>query len=283
MSSEKKQKALFMKKIGFFSFIVFTFVSCGFQGLQTGTKNTCHFRVDRGFSVKWETLPVLVYVHESVPDISRKNFMYAVDMWNESWNYHIGKGKLFDLVGEVQIRHIPGKNSPEDGVNVFFLDRQYKILHAHQQGTTHIRNYFGGSIYEADIIVNNIDHKFHYEKNSFNYSVYTKVPKLSTERFLASTSSDSFWKHFLYAFKTILNFFAFWKDKDTRGPSARKVPILKTEVDFISLAIHELGHLAGMVHIENTPSVMNPKLKKGQIRRDIGEIALDSLACGYSK
>ena len=285
ISSEKKSERFYLvMKIGFLSFIVFAFVSCGFQGLETGTKDACHFRVDRGFSVKWESLPILVYIHESVPDISRKNFVYAIDMWNESWNYYTGKGLLFDLVGEVQLKHVPGKNAPDDGVNVFFLDRKYKILSAHQQGSTHVRNYFGGSIYEADIILNSIDYELYHERGFFDYSVYTKVPKLSTERFLASTSPESFWGHFLYAFKAVLKFFTFWKkDEEKRSPSARKVPISKREVDFISLSLHELGHLAAMVHIENTPSIMNPKLSRGQIRRDIGEIELSNLACGYGK
>ena len=109
------------------------------------------------------------------------------------------------------------------------------------------------------------------------------MPKLSTERFLASTSPESLWKEFLYVFKSVLNFFTFWKSKNERSPTARKVPISNKEVDFISLALHELGHLGAMVHIEDTPSIMNPKLSRGQIRRDIGEIELSKLACGYSK
>ncbi len=268
-------------KIIFLFLITFVFVSCGFQGLETGNRDMCYFRVDRGFSVKWDSLPISVYIHESVPEISRKNFIYAVDMWNESWNYYTGKGLLFDLIGEVQLKHVPGKNAPDDGANVLFLDKRYKILSAHQQGTTHIRNYFGGSIYEADIIVNNIDYEFYYERKQIDYSVYTKVPKLSTERFLASTSPKSFWRQFIYVFKSVLNFFAFWKSDDDRSPSARKVPISNREVDFISLALHELGHLGAMAHIEDTPSIMNPKLSKGQIRRDIGKIELSKLACGY--
>ena len=148
-----------MKIIGLF-IVIFSFVSCGFKGLETGNQDVCYFRVDRGFTVKWETLPIAVYIHESVPEISRKNFIYAIDMWNESWNYYTEQGVLFELMGEVELEHIPGRTAPEDGVNVLFLDKEYKILNSHQQGTTHIRNYFGGSIYEGDIILNNIDYTF---------------------------------------------------------------------------------------------------------------------------
>ena len=45
--------------------------------------NKCDFRVDRGFVVKWSSLPVRLYVHKNVPSMAYKNFSYAVDIWNE--------------------------------------------------------------------------------------------------------------------------------------------------------------------------------------------------------
>lgn len=270
----------FMRSV-FFFFVVFLCVSCGYAGLEGGGQNECYFRVDRGFVVKWKELPVPVYIHESVSDLARNNFVYAMDMWNESWNYYTGKGRLFELMGEVQLERTPNKKDDGDGVNVLFIDRREKILTPVQQGSTHIRNYFGGTIYEGDIVVNNIHYKYYYEQKSFDYSVYTKVPELSTQRSLASTSPESFWRQFLYAFRSVLNFISFWKDKASRFPAAREPPISKKEVDFISLALHEFGHLAAMVHIDHTLSIMNSKLKKGQIRRDIGELELKNLACGY--
>ncbi len=269
-----------MKKIVLF-ITLFLFVGCGLSNFQGEGKNSCNFRVDRGFMVRWEELPVPIYIHESVPSITRKNFVYAMDMWNESWNYYAKQGPLFELVGEVQVNSVPGQQDSGDGINILFLDKKHQILLAKQQGSTHIRNYFGGSIIEGDIIINNVHYKYFYEKESFDYSVWTKVPKLSTNRSFASTSPRSFFQQFLYAFQAFWDFISFWKKKSTRVPTAIRPEISKNEVDFISLALHEFGHLAGAIHIENKNGIMNAGLKKGQIRRDIGDIELGSLACGY--
>ena len=270
-------------KESFLIFVLFLYVSCGYLPLGGDGQNDCSFRVDRGFVVKWRELPIPVYIHQSVSNISRKNFVYAMDMWNESWNYHTGRGRLFELIGEVQMIYVPTKNDPGDGINILFLDRQNNFLAVHQQGTTHIRNSFGGAIYEGDIIINNIHYEYHYETDVFDYSVYTKVPQLSTKRSFASTSPKTFWTQFLYAFQSFLDFFAFWKEKHFRVPAAKTPQFSNKKVDFISLSLHELGHLAAMVHIDNVSSIMNSHLKKGQIRRDIGEIELSKLACGYTQ
>lgn len=269
-----------MKNIVLFT-ILFLCTSCGLSNFQGAGQNKCNFRVDRGFVVRWGELPVPIYIDESVPSITRKNFIYAVDMWNESWNYYTRKGNLFELIGEVSVDTIPGKEDSGDGINILFLDKEHNILLTKQQGSTHIRNYFGGSIIEGDIVVNNVDYQYFYETESFDYFVYTKVPKLSTSRSFASSSPQSFWNKFLYAFQSFLDFISFWKKKKMRAPTATIPKISKRQVDFISLSLHELGHLAGMVHIENQDGIMNSGLRKGQIRRDIKNIELASLACGY--
>ncbi len=261
--------------------VLFLCVGCGLSNFHGGGQNRCNFRVDRGFIVRWGELPVPIYIHETVPTVTRKNFTYAVDMWNESWNYYTRKGHLFELIGEVSLDSIPDKDDSGDGINIVFLDKKHNILLTKQQGSTHIRNYFGGSIIEGDIIVNNVDYEYFYEEESFDYSVYTKVPKLSSSRSLASTSPQSFWKQFLYAFQSFLDFVSFWKKKKTRAPTAVTPKISKSQVDFISLSLHELGHLGALVHIENKDGIMNSGLRKGQIRRDIRDIELASLACGY--
>jgi len=261
---------------------VFLCAGCGMPNLMDDAiVNSCSFRVDRGFVVKWNTLPIPVYLHESTANITRKNFLAAIDMWNESWNYHSGKGALFELIGEVQMDYVPSKDPKGDEINILYIDNKHKFLSSKQQGVTHVRNSFGGSIREGDITINNIDYLYFYEPGSFDYSVYTNVPKLSTARFLASSSPKSFWQNFLYALKPLWNMLTFWKKQDTRTPAARKVPISKREVDFISLSIHELGHLAGMAHIEGQESVMNPQLSRGQIRRNINELELNKLSCVY--
>ena len=272
-----------MKKISVFSFFFF-FVACGdYRDLQKETQNACYFNVKYGFVVKWDQLPIPIYVHESTPRLSRDNFVYAMDMWNESWNYYTqGGGRLFELVGDANMEYIPSNlDDGGDGINIFFLDRKHKILRSHQQGSTQIRNYFSGSIVEADIIINNVNYRYFYEKEDFDHSAYTNVPKLSTARSLASTVNLSFWKRFVYSFNTFLDFLAFWERKHKRFPAAKKVPISNKQVDFLSLSLHELGHVAAVTHIEDRNSIMYFELEKGQIRRNISDIELANLACGY--
>ena len=264
----------------------FLFVSCGgYVGHHGGGgAQSCHFRVDRGFIVRWSELPIPIYIHASVSDISRKNFVYSLDIWNEAWNYHTGgRGRLFELIGEVQQEYNPADQSDSgDGVNILFLDNEHEFLTPEKQGVTHVRNYWGGAIYDGDIIINDIHYDLFYERSSVDYSEYTSVPALSTARSLASSTPDSFWKKFVYVFKSFLNFFSsFWKKKPARIPTAKKSRISAKQVDFISLSIHELGHLAGMEHITSAESIMNPMLERGKIRRNIKDLELSSLACGY--
>ena len=259
--------------------LLFLCISCGYVGTEEGERDSCNFRVDRGFVVKWKELPIPVYIHQSVPDIARKNFVYAMDMLNESWNYYSGKGRLFELIGEVETA-VPTKENSEDDVNIFFVDQKYGLLSSMQQGSTLTRNYFGGTMYEADVIVNNIHHRYHYERGSFDYSAYTNVPELSTSRSLASTSSRSFWGQFLYAFQSFLDFFSdFWRKKQDRVPSAQQPQIPKNKIDAISLYLHELLHLSALLHEKK--GIMQETLAGGKIRRDITEIELSRLACGY--
>ena len=278
-TEKKDQRGLyFMIKILLY-FILFLCVSCGYVGMEEGERDSCNFRVDRGFVVKWKELPTPVYIHPSVPGIARKNFIYAMDMLNESWNYYSGKGRLFELIGEVETA-VPTKENSEDDVNIFFVDQKHGILSSLQQGSTLTRNYFGGTMYEADIIVNNIHFRYHYERGDFDYSTYTNVPELSTSRSLASTSSRSFWQQFLYAFQSFLDFFSsFWKKTPDRVPSAQQPQIPKNKTDAISLYLHELLHFDALLHEKK--GIMQETLAEGTIRRDITEIELSRLACGY--
>ncbi len=271
-----------MKKFCLVS-IVFLFVSCGYMGgVVEGDKSSCNLRVDRGFAVKWRELPVPVYIHEAAPELARKNFIYSMDMLNEAWNYYSGKGRLYEFVGVIPLDKIPSKKNA-DGINIVFFDRKHKILTPLQQGATRLRNYFMGSMYEGDIVINNIHFMYYYETEPFDYSVYTKVPELSTKRSFASTSPESFWKEFLYAFQAAFDFLAFWRKKHFRDLVSEKPEIPSTHVDAISLFEHELLHLVGMLHINDTRSLLYPDLRKSQIRREITEIELSKLACAYGK
>ena len=256
-------------------------ISCGYTTVEDlGHPNNCHFRVHNGFIIKWQELPIPVYTHISLSALARKNFIYAVDIWNESWNYYTGQGALFEFMGDTDVHYNP-QNRNDDGINILYMDKRHYFLSENKQATTYTQNIFGGLMVEADIIFNGIHHKWFYEKEAFDYSAYTKVPALSTGRYLASTSPETFWQRFLSAYTKVLDFFSFRRQPNRRTPSSEEVQIGKKETDFISVGVHELGHHAGLGHIDDQLSIMNTKLAEGQIRRDIGELALSSLACGY--
>jgi len=54
-----------------------------------------------------------------------------------------------------------------------------------------------------------------------------------------------------------------------------------TEVDFVSLLVHELGHVLGLGHTLTSGSVMNFSLDEGQDRRHLSDGDLTSLRCEY--
>jgi len=50
-----------------------------------------------------------------------------------------------------------------------------------------------------------------------------------------------------------------------------------TEIDFESLAVHELGHLLGLEHIRQEDSVMHPILFYGVVRRKLNPLDIESI------
>ena len=228
--------------------------SCGLgpesNGISTleghSERNKCYFRLDRGYVIKWKNLPIPIYIHNSTSEVAEKNMAYAVDIWNQSWHYHTGKGPIFELIGIVN-QKAPDQSG--DHINMLFIDSDMHLLKQKQQGTTHIRNAFGGTIFDADIIINNIDHDYFYENESFDYIAHTPLSKLNHSRSLASSISDSLWNRFLNLLKPLLSKLFFWKKTEKRSPD-REQQIQSYEIDFISLVIHELGHTAALVHIE---------------------------------
>lgn len=280
--------------------IIFCFLflcSCGMDFMRGGSQvNECNFRVQYGFVVRWDELPIPIYVHHSVPDQARRNLIYAVDMWNESWNYQSGAGPLFEVMGDVA-QNMPDKHG--DGVNVFYMDRQklfypqsYRVndpdvhvLNNERHGVTRLKASFGGVLFDGDIVINNVAFDLHYEKSMEDYSHYTNVPKLSTARTLASTSQHSFWMSWLLAFQSFMDWIqTLWKQVADRQPSAKKMVIPNRKLDSISLFLHELGHFGGLLHDEKDESnIMFPKLARGQVRRNLSEKDMQRMICGYQK
>ncbi len=281
--------------------IIFCFLflcSCGGMDFMGGGSqvNECNFRVQYGFVVRWNELPVPIYVHHSVPEQARKNLIYAVDMWNESWNYHSGSGTLFEVMGNVA-QAMPDKHG--DGVNVFYMDRQklfyprssrkndpnVHVLNNERHGVTRLKASFGGALFDGDIVINNVAFDLHYEKDMEDYSYYTHVPKLSTARTLASTSQHSFWMSWLLAFQSFMDWVQkLWTQVVDRQPSAKKIAIPPKKLDSLSLFLHELGHFGALMHDEfDEANIMFPKLARGQVRRHLTEKDMHRMICGYQK
>ena len=53
------------------------------------------------------------------------------------------------------------------------------------------------------------------------------------------------------------------------------------EIDFQSLLVHELGHIFGLGHVDNSSSVMVSKLAYGEKRRQPSDDDLKNLSCRY--
>lgn len=67
------------------------------------------------------------------------------------------------------------------------------------------------------------------------------------------------------------NFQFYWATKSNDGG----------KVELESLFLHELGHVLGLKHNESPGSVMDPELRKGQIRTALATPDVDSLYCEY--
>ncbi len=282
---------------------------CGCGGLNTilsggggHGRNECNFRTQYGYVIRWSDLPIPIHLHEDIPPQAQENLNYAIDMWNEKWNYETGQGPLFEIMGSV-VQEVPDKHG--DGINLFYIDKEgvvtsddgdtigsggggsgsqsFNLLNSIRQGVTRLKNGFRGTLNDGDIVMNNVHFEFHYEKEHFDHSTYTHVPKLSTARTLASTLEHSFWMKWLKAFKSFINWVSFWKTTSpTRTPSAKKKRIPRGKIDFISLCLHELGHLVGLLHDEqNSKNIMYPHLNKGQIRRNLTETDTNRISCSY--
>lgn len=54
-----------------------------------------------------------------------------------------------------------------------------------------------------------------------------------------------------------------------------------SDVDLVSLVVHEFGHVLGLAHTTATGSAMHATLDEGQVRRTLGAVDLTDLKCEY--
>ena len=267
----------------------FFLISCGGPRKFKFQKNACHFRVDRGHTVKWNNLPVTIYTQSSMSDPEVQNLAYAVDIWNQAWDNETKQGRLFDLVGDININL---EESYNDEVNVTFsiVNLEESKMKPNEQGKTIILNKYGGSIYDTDILINKSNFEYYIEGEEYEEELLAQRRNFhSSERVLASSVNQGVWQALTNTLTGMWGWLAFWsrKAKNRRLSSVEK-EIPKNQVDLISLYIHELGHSAGLVHIERferksiRTGPMNPYLRRGEVRRKIQEEELSSLACTYS-
>lgn len=164
--------------------------------------------------VSWKNdLPVIMYIHSSVPSEYKESVRLAA----AQWNYKLGK-TFFSI--QDGLESLPAESS-KDSLNVIYWKNTWEASRSNEQARTTI-HWRGDKIIEADLNVN--------AKN---------------------------------------NVFAAFGE------------IAPGKVDFVSLMVHELGHVMGLQHIQGEESVMNPTLAQNTQRSEPSETDLNSLKCEY--
>lgn len=307
-------KALFICVIGLL------LASCAIYssspGMYMGSeRDDCGLAVSHtiGKSVRWEKddFPLKFYIHESVPVPAHKNFVAAVENWNIAWESYLEEQNLDPF----PLFHIPNPQAQYSGTPdndsynmLFFVDNYEKYMHEDAQAITSLFNDMDGELKDADIIINNALYEYFYDEN-YNRDVFAfRERQESAQRGLAGSSLPGFFARLFIKIQTWLNIFKKQKPLRKIARSPLKPPADK--VDFPSLIIHEVKHVVSGQHCEtrgrsgrcfpsdatfkqdmaesswnNTGgdyySVMEPKLMRGRVRRDITRHDLEKLFCGY--
>ncbi|MBC6416006.1 MAG: hypothetical protein GDA46_06435 [Bdellovibrionales bacterium] len=306
-----------MKKIIFnLSFLIFSlnfFVSCVVgsflqEPLYLGLQDSCGFIVNQysGEGLRWDKskFPVKFFIHESVPLEAEKNFISATDHWNVEWSHFLEKKGLepFDLfVVDTKGVYQGMATNDKNNLFIFIKDNFSKYDSPNSQGITAF-NSQSKEIIDTDILINNANFKFYYDKR-YNNKISLVKRELEKERRIASLKTPSLWfqikEHLKRLSLNLLKFFKKEREFDRKIADSR-TNIPRDKVDFVSLIIHELGHVPGRAHFEKdsshsqiyssrvgtqknikNSSVMEPMLSKGVSRRNISQLDLDSLFCAY--
>jgi hypothetical protein len=136
---------------------IFAFVlqACG---PKAKTQDDCGFVQNvYGERISWQDrLPILLYVHQSVPS----EFYSALESSMASWEAAAGK-PMFRIVGY----GVYGANEPtQDGINMIYFLNTWEAKKSSEQGRTSVY-WVGDEIREADIRINAKDFTF-YQTNS---------------------------------------------------------------------------------------------------------------------
>ncbi len=186
--------------------------------------------------VSWKfNQPVEMLIHRSFYDIDPNNpevgreYIRLVYKAASAWERRVGL-RLFSI-REDRNHYAQNTNSAQnDGVSVIYWMKEWNQNRRKEQARTSNR-WVGSEIIEADVAINNRHH-----------ALYGSVCS-SSSRDLASRFCEE-------------------DIEDSAGSSG----IEKSEVHFVSLMIHELGHVLGQGHAKERNSVMQPVLRSDEIR-----------------
>ena len=303
-------------KLAFLLFCIAFLESCLFQmgsPIYVGEKDSCNFAVNQhsGQGLRWngDKFPISFYVHHSVPEQAKANFISAISHWNLAWtDYLVNQGlspfPLFVIVDANNLYN--GRPGGDNNNFLFFIDHKFSRYDSNPntQAITAI-NYSGPEIKDTDILVNNESFKYYYDRH-YNTEITLAENQMKEHRRIASSQSPEYRFKLLEQvkkwFKLLLK--PFIKHKAVRKIATPSPRIPRDKVDFPSLIIHELGHVPGMAHVhqdeissdhkshyrsrkksssksERHLSVMEPRLSSGRARREVTAYDLDSLFCAY--
>ncbi len=292
-----------------------------------GQQDSCDFPIHplTGEGIHWdrEDFPIPLYVHDSVPPLAHRIFVSVVDQWNMTWeDFLLNEGlEPFDLfVLKSQNQQYSGSPAVDQNNMLFFeedLSRYNQPLSA--QAITTVFPDRQGRIKDADILASRhivtdyIKTPFFYDES---YAEETRLARkrVQENRRLASLQPQNLWFRIGSVMQQWLKFFLkpFQKQKPIRQTASSRLRIPQNRADYVSVMIHELGHVLGLGHKDKEEelaqalssygdlqnrvpasrrqrragkkvyvSIMEPRLENGTTRRHIYRYDLENLLCGY--